>query len=102
MGQKSSPHTTSSRSKWPWIALAGILVLSMLFRLSLMSTPLHEWAKEFVIATANEHLQPQLSIGKLSGDLWEEITLVNVAFHKEGTVVASIDTARLKYDALSY
>jgi autotransporter translocation and assembly factor TamB len=99
----SNKHTGSkkSRRKWPWITLLCIAAFIGLLRLALMSGPVQAWVKNTIVETANNQLEPTLSIETLSGDLWNSITLTNIRLTQQETV-ASVDTVHLEYNPLSY
>lgn len=92
-----------SRRKWPWVILLCLIVVIGGARLALMTGVVHNWARNMIVDAANNQLTPQLSIGNLSGDLWHEATLSNIALTDENNrVVASLDTLQLEYRPLSY
>lgn len=87
--------------KWPLIILVCLITLVGLVRLSLMTGPVHRWVKGLIVDTAKNQLNPELSIGNLSGDLWSKVTLTNITLTEDSTV-ASVDTLHIEYDLLSY
>lgn len=87
--------------KWPLIAVLCLVALVGLARLSLMTGPVHRWIKGFIVDAVQNQLNPRLSVGNLSGDLWNEITLTDITLTEDSTV-ASVDTLHAEYDLLSY
>ena len=101
MSNKTNHTYKKARRKWPWILLLVLVGLIGLVRLSLLTTPVQNWVKNIIVSPANNQLRPKLSIGSLSGDLWNDVTLTNVVLTQDSTV-ASIDTVHLAYNPLSY
>ncbi len=91
-------------SRWikiPAYFLLGVILLLVVVRLSLKSTWVHNWVKDYVVEIANEQLTADLQIDKLSGDLWGEVTLSGIHLVADDTV-ATADTVSVSYNITSY
>ncbi|PAU94420.1 hypothetical protein CK503_06360 [Aliifodinibius salipaludis] len=79
-----------------WLCLS-IVVLGLVLRLSLKTAFIQDWVRSTLISTANEQLNAELSIEKLSGDLWTDITLSQITVTQEDTI-AQIDSVHATYN----
>jgi autotransporter translocation and assembly factor TamB len=102
MSEKNNHTEKKKRRKWPWIIPLCIIIVLGLLRLALMTGFVHRFVKNKIIEAANKSLNPQLTIGTLSGNLYHKVTLTNVALKQQDSIVASIDTLFLEYNPLSY
>jgi len=100
MVQKNNKHSDNILKRWGkrllWLCLA-VFILGLVFRLSLKTTFVQDWVRSTIVSTANDQLNAKLSIEKLSGDLWEEITLYQLTLTQEDTV-ARIDSVYASYN----
>ncbi len=96
----SEKNTHSGLRRWirriGWILLA-VLMIGILLRLSLKTSVVHNWARDFIVDSANEQLNARLSIDQLSGDLWNEATVSGIQLMQDDTV-AQIDSVHAAYD----
>lgn len=79
-----------------WLCLT-VVVLGLIVRLSLKTAYVQDWARSALVSTANEQLNAQLSIEKLSGDLWKDITLSHITLTQQDTI-AQIDSVSAAYN----
>ena len=79
-----------------WTLLA-LMVLLAGARLSLKTTPVHNFTKNKVTSIANEQLNGSLSIGNIEGDLWNDFTVTSIVVQQADTL-AAIDTLGIKYN----
>ena len=84
------------------IALLGLLVLGLVFRLSLTTSTVQNWVRSFVVDTANEQLNAELAIDELSGDLWNELRLSGIRLTQmKDDTIAQIDSVHAAYNIWS-
>ena len=98
-------QSTKYSGFWRWLrrlgwALLALLLVAVLFRLSLKTSPVHNWVRGFIVDSANEQLNAQLSINRLSGDLWSEVTVSGIRLMQDDTV-AQIDSVHAAYNVWS-
>jgi autotransporter translocation and assembly factor TamB len=79
-----------------WLMFA-ILLLSVSLRLSLKTPFVRNWARDFIVSKANEQLQGELTIDRLSGDLWNDVTASGIRLIQQDTL-AQVDSVHLKYN----
>ena len=100
--EDTTRHSGSRFWKWLGIAVTVLVALVALARLALMTDPVHRWVKNTIVSAAESTLTPRLSIERISGDLWNEATLVNIQLTESDSTVAAIDTLHIEYNPLSY
>lgn len=98
MDQKSTSHS----GFWRWARRLGwtilaLLLMGVLLRLSLKTSMVQNWVRDFVVNTANGQLNAELSIDRLSGDLWSDITVRGIRLMKDDTV-AQVDSVHAAYN----
>ncbi|WP_440999719.1 translocation/assembly module TamB domain-containing protein [Fodinibius sp. SL11] len=98
MDQQNNRHSTLGRwgMRLLWLCLS-IIVLGLILRLSLKTAFVQDRVREAIVSTANGQLNAQLSIEKLSGDLWKDITLSQISLSREDTI-ASVDSVHISYN----
>jgi uncharacterized protein YjbI with pentapeptide repeats len=101
MNEENKHSEGKKRRKWPWLIPLCILILIGLLRLALITSPVHRLIKNEIVKAANKALEPRLSVEKLSGNIWNQVTLTGVTLTEDSTV-ASIDTLHVRYNLLSY
>jgi autotransporter translocation and assembly factor TamB len=75
------------------IVLLGLVVLGLVVRLSLKTSPVQNWVRGFIVDTANQQLNAELAIDKLSGDLWNELKISGISLtQSRDDTVAQIDS----------
>ncbi|WP_416208495.1 hypothetical protein [Fodinibius sp.] len=70
----------------------------MILRLSLKTAFVQDRVRSALVSTANEQLNAQLSIEKLSGDLWKDITLSQIILTQGDDTIAQIDSVHTTYN----
>ncbi|MDZ7680792.1 MAG: AsmA family protein [Fodinibius sp.] len=81
------------------LTLLGLLVVGLLLRLSLKSSLVHNWVRAVVVDTANQQLNAELAIDRLSGDLWNELTISGIRLtQNKNDTVAQIDSVHAAYN----
>lgn len=94
---QQNKHSTFRRwgKRLLWLFVA-IMLLGISLRLSLKTAFVQDRVRKAIVSTANGQLNAQLSIGKLSGDLWKDITLSQLTLMREDTI-AHIDSVHVSY-----
>jgi len=82
------------RAGW---TLAVILLFGLLLRLSLKTSVVHNWVRKTVVSQANQQLKGELTLDRLSGDLWKEVRIEGVQLVGE-TPVVRIDSLHAEYN----
>lgn len=100
MTQNKSKHIVKKVFKITGWFILGILILIIGLRLSLKSSFVHNFVKNKAVEIASSFLQPNLSIGSIQGDLWNEVELTNVQIGDKNTI-AHVDTLYATYNLLS-
>lgn len=85
------------RILWVFAVFLGLLII---LRLSLKTDTVQNWVKDYVVATANQQLNAELSIDQLSGDLLREVNLSGLRLMQEDTL-AQIDSIYAAYNIWS-
>ncbi len=80
--------------------LLSLLILGSALRLSLKTSPVHNFAKNKIISLANDKLNGTLSIGDIDGDLWNDFIVTSIILKQKDTL-ASIDTLGIRYNIWS-
>ncbi len=96
----SETNRNNSLRRWGRRFLWGVAVvvgLAILLRLSLKTTFVHNWVKDYAVSAANQQLNAELSIDRLSGDLWREVQLSDLRMMRADTI-ARIDSIHATYD----
>lgn len=98
MNQNSQQHSRG----WRWLRVIGwtlavLLLLIVLLRLSLKTAFVQDWAKNYLVSTANQQLNATLMVDRLSGDLWNNITLSDISLTQKDTT-ARIDSVHAEYN----
>lgn len=95
-------QTTKYRRSRRWLrrlvwGIAILVVVGVLLRLSLKTNVVQNWVKNYIVSTANQQLNATLSIDRLSGDLWDDITLSGIYLTQDDTV-AQVDSVHATYN----
>lgn len=98
MDQQNNKYSTFKRwgKRLLWLCLS-VFVLGLILRLSLKTAFVQDWVRSTLASTANDQLKAELSISKVSGDLWKDITLSQITLTQEDTV-AQIDSVHATYN----
>lgn len=89
------------RRWWFW-TLIGFLVLMATARLLLTTSIAHSIVKKQVERTVNRQPGVSLVIGRVSGDLWNEVRMDHVLLKTGSDTVAAVDTLRAGYRLFSF
>jgi autotransporter translocation and assembly factor TamB len=84
-----------------WVFL-GVFLLLILFRFSLKTAFIQDWVRSSVVTMANQQLNATLSIGRLTGDLWKELTLSNIRLSKEDDTIVQVDSLYARYNVWGF
>lgn len=102
MSNEKNQH--SSLRRWglgiAW-TFAGLVLLALLLRLSLKTSPVQHWIKNVAVSTVNQQLNAELSVDDLSGDLWKEASLSGIRLMQTDTV-AEIDSIYVTYNMWAF
>ena len=100
MNQKKPKYNGLKRwiRRGAWLII-GVLLLGLLARLSLKTDFVRDWAKNFALTTVNEKLTADLTVEKLTGDLWKGFTASGLRLTGTDTL-AEIDTVHVAYNLL--
>ena len=82
--------------KWTLGTIVGLMVLVGVARLSLKSAWVHGKIKDFAVAKVEDQFGADFKIGRLSGDLWKELTLSDMNFEL-GDQRLHLDTLSVHY-----
>lgn len=82
-------------------ALAILLSMAVLARLSLKSSLVHDYVKTKIEEVASKNLNGHITISELKGDLWNEVQLQELAVIGQDTL-AKFNSIKLSYNLLSY
>ncbi len=99
MDQQNSKYSTVKRwgKRILWLCLS-ILVLGLILRLSLKTAFVQDRVRNALVSTANDQLNAELSIEKLSGDLWNDITLSQIILIQNDDTIAQVDSVHATYN----
>jgi len=99
MDQQSNKNSIIKRwgKRLLWLCLS-VFMLGLILRLSLKTNFVQDQARSFLVSTANEKLNAHLSIKKLSGDLWKEVTLSQIIVTQDKDTTAQIDSVHATYN----
>ncbi|MGM0547384.1 MAG: AsmA family protein, partial [Bacteroidota bacterium] len=96
--EQQKKHTTLK--KWSlrllWVCLV-VFLLGLVLRLSLKTEFVQNQARNYLVKTANSQLNGKLSIERISGDLWKEVTLSGIVLHRQDTL-ARVDSIHTAYN----
>ena len=59
-----------------------------------------QWAREKAVAAANESIRGTISVERLEGSVWHQLTLHNVELRYEGTELVQVPRVELSYSLL--
>ncbi|MGN8225654.1 translocation/assembly module TamB domain-containing protein [Gracilimonas sp. BCB1] len=99
MSEKNTHITVRILKVVGW-TLLSLLILASFLRLSLKTSPVHNFAKNKITTLANEQLNGTFSIGGIDGDLWNDFVVTSIALQQTDTL-ASIDTLGVQYNIWS-
>ena len=94
---ENNPHIMIRILKVLGWTVFGMALLVLALRLSLKTTPVHNYAKNLATDLANQQLNGTLTIGNIDGDLWNDFSIYNIAITQSDTL-ASLDSARIQYN----
>jgi autotransporter translocation and assembly factor TamB len=97
---ENKPHIAVRILKVLGWTVFTLVLLATAIRLSLKTTPVHNYARNLVTDLANKQINGTLSIGNISGDLWNDFSVSNIAVTQSDTLV-SLDSARVQYNIWS-
>ncbi|MBP3192781.1 translocation/assembly module TamB domain-containing protein [Natronogracilivirga saccharolytica] len=102
MTESKETHSAKKRRKWPWITLLVVLILLGGLRLALRSDLLLDYLRNEIEERASETLDAELRIGRLEGDLWSHLNILQVSLHEPGeggpeSGVAAIDSIHISW-----
>jgi hypothetical protein len=99
MDQQNNKYSSIKRwgKRLLWLCLS-VFILGLVLRLSLKTTFVQDRVRSFLVSTANEQLNAHLSIKKLSGDLWKEVTLSQIILTQGNDTTAQIDSVQTTYN----
>lgn len=99
MNHENGTYRTAKRwgKRFLWLCLS-VFMLGLMLRLSLRTTFVQDRVHRALETTANEQLNAQLSIEKLSGDLWKEVRLSQIILAQDEDTIAQIDSVQATYN----
>jgi autotransporter translocation and assembly factor TamB len=99
MDQQNNKYSAIKRwgKRLLWLCLS-VFILGLILRLSLKTAFVQDWVRGALVSTANEQLHAQLSIEKLSGDMWKEVTLSQITLTQDDDTTAQIDSVHTTYN----
>ena len=79
-------------------ALLSLIILSIAFRFSLKTSPVHNFAKNKAETIGNEYLNGTLNIGKIEGDLWKNFSIHDLQVTSEADTLIYFQQLSLEYN----
>ncbi|MTI88510.1 MAG: translocation/assembly module TamB [Balneolaceae bacterium] len=100
MEQTQQPHIAARLLKSLGWTLLILLILGGAVRWLLTTDWATNMVREKAISTANQQLDGTLGIGKMKGDLWDEVTITDITIVATDTVFKA-DSLTMNYEILS-
>lgn len=94
----SSPGNLVRKAVYIIALLIGIAIL---FRLSLMTGPVHSLVQQQLEQNLDGLIQGKLTVGELDGDLWRELNIRGISLTNPDTVL-QVQSVKVEYKLLSY